>query len=88
MQDKIRIDLLTGLRIETVSPFESGPDIIDTPCLISFIQPKWLDGKWVEGGVKPISTPIEPSMEDRLASVENTQSQVINVLAEITGVTL
>ncbi len=49
MQDKIKIDLETGLYLDTVHPSLSGEDIIETPCLITYHLPKWNGTEWVEG---------------------------------------
>lgn len=49
MHDKIRIDLETGLFIESVLPIEVGKDIIEIICPSGFVLPKWDGTKWVEG---------------------------------------
>lgn len=84
----VRIIDQNGMFVEDAFVEELTEFTIETVCQQGFILPKWNGSEWAEGGVKPTPIPIEPSMEERLASVENTQSQVIDVLAEITGVAL
>lgn len=74
MQDKIRIDMETGLMIDAVSPYEFGEDIIETPCLIPFYLPKWDGEKWVEG-----LTPEEIHALKPAISYEQLVSDLIRV---------
>ena len=70
MQNKIRIDIETGLYIETVHPSESGDDIISVECTGSYNLPRWNGEEWEEGGTPPEPEPQEPSLEERLQSLE------------------
>lgn len=77
LQDKIRIDIETGLMIDAVSPYEFGEDIIETPCLTPFYKPKWNGTEWVEGmAQKEIDSlknvVAEPTLEERLQVAEDT----------------
>lgn len=94
LQDKFRIDLETGLRIDTVSPYEFGEDIIETRCLESLYLPKWSfeTEQWVEGAtqeyIDSLKQPIveEVPLDVRVAKVEQEQEQIVDMLAEILGV--
>lgn len=96
LQDKFKIDLETGFRIDTVSPFEFGEDIIETPCLGSFSKPKWNGAEWVEGAtpeeialIKNKPTIEEPSsLEQRVQIIEQNQDEIATILADVVGVTL
>ena len=75
MQDKIRIDTITGLFIEVVHPNIIGEDIIETPCLIPFYLPKWNGTEWVEGMTQEEidllkNVVVEPTLEERLNALE------------------
>jgi len=85
----VRIIDQNGLFIEDAFVEELTPFTIEEPCPQGFILPKWNGLQWIEGGVKPIvETIIEPTIEERLTTVEISQDDIISVLAEIVGVTL
>ena len=94
IQDKFRIDLATGLRIDTVSPFEFGEDIIETRCLESFYLPKWNFETltWEESATQEYIDSLKPTVVEevpldvRVAKVEQEQEQIVDVLAEMLGV--
>ena len=74
MQDKIKIDLETGLMIDVVHPLEVGEDIIETPCLIPYRLPKWENGQWIEGATDfPIAQVQEQTLEERLQALEEME---------------
>ena len=77
MQDKYKINLSTGLVIDTVHPEEIGEDIVETPCTDSFYIPKWNGEAWEEGAtqeyidsLKMQTEPQEPSLEERIQALE------------------
>lgn len=70
MHDKIRIDLETGLVLDIVSPYETGEDIIETPCPDGFYHPRWDGERWVEGGTAPEPVPAMPSDSERITALE------------------
>jgi hypothetical protein len=72
MQDKIRIDIETGLYIETVHPSESGDDIISVECTGSYNLPRWNGEEWEEGGVATEPAPQASSEAERIEMLENT----------------
>ena len=82
LQDKLKIDLKTGLRVETVSPFEFGEDIIEVPCLESFYQPKWDGEKWVEGATQEYLDSLIPqdTIESLKAQLESTDYKIIKCM--------
>ena len=77
MRDKIKIDIETGLMVDTVHPLECGDDIIETPCYIPYHLPKWNGEAWEEGAtqeyidnLKAQAEPQEPSLEERIQALE------------------
>lgn len=86
----VRLIDQNGLFIEDDFVEELTPLTIETVCPEGFILPKWdfANEVWTEGGVVPVPIAPEQTTEERLVIVETTQSQVIDVLAEIMGVTV
>lgn len=82
LHDKVRIDLATGLLIESVSPFEFGEDIIEVPCLESFYKPKWDGEKWIEGATIEEIEALAPqdTIEDLKAQLESTDYKIIKCM--------
>ncbi|GEM_PF-4994238 len=77
MRDKIKIDIETGLMVDTVHPSEQGDDIMETPCYIPYHLPKWNGEAWEEGAtqeyidnMKAQAEPIEPTEAERLEALE------------------
>ena len=66
MQDKIKINLGTGFKVDIVHPSETGLDIIEIPMDEPLFKPKWTgkviedengnqimgEGEWVEGATQ------------------------------------
>ena len=86
MHDKIKIDLVTGLMIDVVSPDEIGEDIIETPCPDGFYLPKWNGTQWVEGKTAEeitailASVVIEKSTDDRISELETLVLQMGGII--------
>ena len=80
MQNKIRIDIETGLYIETVHPSESGYDIISVECTGSYNLPRWTGTEWEEGGTppepEPQPQPQAQTMEEMAVKLMETQTQL------------
>ena len=53
-----------------------------------FILPKWNGTNWVEGGIAPTPVAAEPTMEERMAVIEQDNSTILDLLAGELGVTL
>jgi hypothetical protein len=86
MQDKIKIDLETGMMTSVVSPDEVGEDIIETACTVPFYKPKWNGEAWEEGATQEYidslkSQPEEPTLEEK-------NRADIDYIAIMTGVEL
>lgn len=84
MRPKIRIDLETGLYIESVHPDNKGDDIIDTPCLKPFYKPRWNGEVWEESAtqeyidnLKAQAEPQEPTESERLEALEMLMLDVL-----------
>ena len=74
MRDKLRIELTTGLMIESVHPSQFGDDIIETPCLIPFHHPRWDGTHWIEGATEiPKQEQQPPTLEERLQALEKLE---------------
>lgn len=90
MRDKIKIDLVTGLMVDVVHPSERQSDITETPCLESYIIPKWNGESWEEGAtqeyidnLKAQAEPQEPTLEEKVAEHDEkivTMEETINVI--------
>lgn len=49
---------------------------IETPCPEGFYLPKWDGTKWIEGGTPSTPQPSEPTLEERVAAVENEVEEI------------
>ena len=79
----VRIIDENGLFVEDAFVNELTEYTIETPCPDGFYRPKWDGEKWVEGGTAPEPTPPEPTVEERLGTVENktaTLEETLEVL--------
>lgn len=75
MQDKIRIDLETGIYIEPVHPDSTGEDIIEKICPDSLFKPRWNGESWEEGATQEYIDSLsaqsyEPTEAERLEALE------------------
>ena len=81
------IDKATGLFIRDDFAFDEATEIgLDVSPAQGFYHPKWNGTEWVEGGQAPEPTPTEPTLEERLAVVEDDTEAIAIVLADIVGV--
>ena len=81
------IDKATGLFIRDDFTFDEATEIgLDVSPAQGFYQPKWSGTEWVEGGQAPEPQPSEPTLEERLAVVEDDTEAIAIVLADIVGV--
>ena len=94
MNDKLRIDLQTGLMIESVHPSQVGDDIIEVPCLIPYCLPRWTGTEWIEGATQEYidsfknETVEKKPIEERVDTIEQDQNKIIDLLAVGLGVQL
>ena len=86
----VRVIDKNGLFIEDAFVEELTPFTIEEVCPQGFILPKWdfSNKVWVEGGIKPLPTPIEQTIEERVSQVEKDNAEIVGVLAEIVGVSV
>ena len=84
MQNKIRIDIETGLYIETVHPSESGYDIISVECTGSYNLPRWIGTEWEEGGTPPEP---EPQPQPQAQTMEEMAIALVQTQAELEATT-
>lgn len=82
MQDKIRIDLETGLYIEPVHPDSTGEDIIEKICPDSLFKPRWNGEAWEEGATQEYidsltAQPPEPTETERIEALEQALLEIV-----------
>lgn len=97
MQDKIKINLETGFKVDIVHPSEAGIDIIETPMDKPFFKPKWTgkviedeegnkimgEGEWVEGATQEeIDELTKPTPQE--PTIEERLEQTEELLKTVT----
>ena len=89
------IDSATGFFLRDDFTANKGEIALDVTPAKGFYLPKWDGTQWVEGATQEHidnllagQAPSEPSTEERLATVESTQTKVVDTLAVALGVVI
>ena len=83
MQDKYKIDLSTGLVVDTVHPDCTGEDVVETTCNQSFYIPKWTGAEWVEGATQEYIDSLKTQAQPQALTMEQMAIALMQAQTEL-----